>query len=167
MNYQSDIYGNGLKELRRVAGIGLVFALFAGTLLALDFYHRNRFATDWPAALVFGLVFGAIPPLFVLPTCLFSLRLDEEHVTHLLCGRVVLRRRPIACLESVRVGLGFFGVVLQFTDGSSIRFLGAHMRIIAALCRHIRQLRPQLRNFEFGRRYAILARAIQGLDPNP
>ena len=104
--------------------------------------------------------------MIVLPTCLFSIRLDEQYITHLFCGRIVLKQRPVSQLESVRVGSEMFAVVFEFTDGSRIHFPGARIRTIDALCGRIHQLLPDFQAFTFGRRYAHLSQSIHKLDHN-
>jgi hypothetical protein len=132
----------------------------------LVFYNHHRLATDWPRAVIGALCIGCILPLVVLPTCLFSIRVDEQHISHIFCRRIVLKQRPISQLESVSVGSGFFAVVFGFTDGSHIHFLGAHIRVIQALCVCIHEKLPHFRGFHFDGRYVILATMIHELNPN-
>jgi hypothetical protein len=162
----SDIFGNTMIHLRRVAIIGIVFASVVCVLLGLDFYIHHRLATDWPAAVIGALCIGGVLPLIVLPTCLFSIRVDEQYISHLFCGRIVLKQCPVSQLESVRVGFGFFAVVFRFADGSRIHFLGAHIRVIQALCVCIHERLPHFRGFHFGGRYVILSKMIHELNSN-
>ena len=76
---------------------------------------------------------GRMLPLIILPTCLFSIRVDEQYISHIFCRRFVLRQRPLSQLESMRVGMGAFAVVFGFSDGSHIHFFGAHLRYINAM----------------------------------
>jgi hypothetical protein len=160
MHHMSEIYGNTMADLRRASVGGVMLGVFAGVALAASYYKDGRLANDWPAAVIVPLFIGSIIPLIVLPTCFFSIRVDEQYITHLFCGRIVLKQRPISQLEAVRVGLGLFAVVFRFADGSRIHFFGARIRIIDALCVHIQKLLPNFGAFSFGRRYAILSRAI-------
>ena len=163
----NEIYGNTMADLRRVGGSGTIVGVFAGIVLGAGYYQEGRLAHEWPAAVIGALVIGSLLPLAILPTCFFSIRLDGQHITHLFCGRIILRQRPVSQLESVRVGLGVFAVVFRFADGSRIRFLGARIRIIEALCGSIHQLLPNFRGFTFGRRYAFLSRIIHKFNPQP
>jgi hypothetical protein len=167
MRHENGIYGNNLADLRRASIGSAMLAVFAGSALAVGYYQDGRLARDWPAAIVLALVIGSIVPLIVLPTCLFSIRVDDQSITHLFCGRIVLKQRPLSQLESVRVGMGVFAVVFRFVDGSGIHFIGAHMRVIDALCGHIHKLLPNFQGFTFGRRYSILSRTIHKFNPRP
>jgi hypothetical protein len=86
----SNIFGNTMTHLRRAAVVGVVFALGVCVLLSSDFYIHHRLAADWPAAAIGALCIGSILPLIVLPTCFFSIRVDEQYISHLFCGRIVL-----------------------------------------------------------------------------
>jgi len=160
-------YGNTMSDLRRAGLGGVILGVFAATALSVDFHQAGRLARDWPAAAVAALVIAGIIPLVILPTCLFSIRVDDEHITHLFCGRIILKQRPVSQLKSIRVGQGMFAVVFQFTDGSGIRFFAARIRVIDDLCGHLHRLLPNFQGFIFGRRYAYLSRTIHKLNPNP
>jgi hypothetical protein len=166
---KTKTYGNTLSDLRRASLGGAMLAVFAVVVLSISAYQHGRLnlARDWPAALLLVAVIGGIIPLMVLPTCLFSIRIDDEHITHLFCGRITLKQRPVSRLKSVRVGQGLFAVVFQFTDGSGIHFFGARIRVIDDLCGHLHRLLPDFQGFTFGPRYAFLSRAINKFNPKP
>jgi hypothetical protein len=141
-------FGNTLVELRHVSIVGAIFAVATGTLFVSVVYAHGRLGDNWPYLVVAPLCIGGILPLAVLPTCFFSIRLDNRHITHLFCGRWIISQRPLCELELVEVGRhSLFPVVFRFVDGSSIRFIGAHMRVIQALCHRICELRPGFRGF--------------------
>ncbi len=162
----SRIYGNTMGDLRRASMGGAMLGIFAGVALGAGFYKDGRLAHDWSTAVVGAFVIGCIIPLVMLPTCLFSICLEAHYITHLFCGRIILKRRPISQLKSVSVGLGLFAVVFGFADGSCIHFLGARIRVIDALCGNIHQLCPNFQGFTFGRRYARLSRTIHKFNPH-
>ena len=160
----SKIYGNTMADLGRAALGSVMLGAFAGVCFGVSFYHDGRLAKDWPTAVVGALVIGVMVPLVVLPSCFFSIRVDEQHISHLFCRQFVLKQRPLSQLVSVQVGRGLFAVVFRFSDGSHIRFWGARIRVIDAMCGHIRKLLPDFHAFTFGRRYALLARSIHKLN---
>ena len=101
---------------------------------------------SWCERLVasFGLsaLCGAIPLAAVLPTCCFSLRFDNEQVTHLFAGRLILSTYPLSELKSVDIARGGWGVCLRFGDTRRIRFLGAHLLKLAELRDFLRATQP-------------------------
>jgi hypothetical protein len=141
-------FGNTLVELRRSAIVGAIFAVVTGVLFVSVAYAHERLSTLWLGLVVSSLCIGGILPLVVLPTCLFSIRVDDQHVTHLFFGRFIISQHLLSELKSVETNRrSIFPVVLRFADGSSIRFIGAHLRVIQALCHRIRELRPGFRRF--------------------
>lgn len=167
MRHDNGIYGNSLADLRRACIGGVMLAVFAGSAMAVGYYQDGGLVRDWPVAIVLALVIGSIVPLIILPTCLFSIRVDDQCIAHLFCGHIVLKQRPLSQLESVRGGMGIFAVAFRFTDGSGVHFIGARIRVVDALCGHIPELLPNFQGFAFGRRYSILSRTIHKFNPRP
>ena len=88
---------------------------------------------------------SAVLPLVVLLTSVFSIHLDEQHVTHLFVGRFVLSQHPFSDLVAVEFfRRSLFPVVFRFVDGSSIRFIGAHVVVISDMRERLFELRPDL-----------------------
>jgi hypothetical protein len=83
-------FGNTLVELRRISIVGAIFAVLTSTLLVSVAYAHGRLGNGWPYFVILPLCLGGMLPLVFLPTCLFSIRLDEQHVTHLFCGRRII-----------------------------------------------------------------------------
>jgi len=91
MHHKSEIYGNTMADLRSASIGSTMLGVLAGVGLCASYYKDGRLANDWPVAVIAPLVIGSIIPLIILPTCLFSIRVDEQYITHLLRTR---------CLES-------------------------------------------------------------------
>jgi hypothetical protein len=136
-------FGNTFVHLRRVSIVGAIFAFVTGILFILVAYAHDRLSTHWVSILVFPLCIGGILPFVVFLTCLFSIRLDERHIAHLFCGRFILSQQPLSELEGIEVG-GAFAVVFRFSRGATIRFFGAHMRVVQSIIKRVHELRPDL-----------------------
>jgi hypothetical protein len=136
-------FGNTLVHLRRAAIVGTIFTIITAIIGVSVGHAHGRITAHWPDLVFIPLCIGGILPLVIAVTCLFSLRVDERHVTHLFCSRLVLSRHPLSELESFEVG-GTSAVVFRFSSGVAIHFFGAHREVIQALCERIHELRPDL-----------------------
>jgi hypothetical protein len=146
----AQVFGNTLPSLKKalLAGAvvcGAVLLLFIATAVFRGGWAAFPVAFKWPVVAIPPAV-GAILPLVVLPTTLFSIQVTDRAVRHLFLGRKVLGEGSLEDLESIDLGRGFFAVVLHFRDGSRIRFAGAHVAECARLCDHLvrRSPRPPL-----------------------
>jgi hypothetical protein len=128
-------FGNTLGHLRRASIVGAIFATVAGVLFLSVSYAHGNLSSGWVSGVVLALCIGGILPFIVSLTCLFSIRLDEERVTHLFCGRFILSQYPLSELASIEMG-GAFAVVFRFSRGT-IRFFGAHLRVVQSLCERL------------------------------
>ena len=136
-------FGNTFIHLRRAALVGTVFAIVAAVIFVSNAHADYRITTHWPHFVFVPLCIGGMIPLVVAVTCLFAIRVDEMHITHLFCKRFILSRQPLAELERVELG-GAFAVVFRFCGGAAIHFIGAHFSVIRALRERIHELRPDL-----------------------
>ncbi|MEY2507291.1 MAG: hypothetical protein QOH01_1620 [Verrucomicrobiota bacterium] len=135
-------FGNRLGHLRRASIMGAILATAIAIVFMSVAYAHGNLSRSWVSSILLALFIGCILPLVAFLTCLFSIRLDQERVTHVFCGRFVLSQQPLSELESIEVG-GPFAVVFRFSRGT-IRFFGAHMRVVQSLCERILELRPDL-----------------------
>lgn len=142
---------------------GGVFGLLLAALFFWVGWHEHR-PNMWQGALC-GLGVGLVLPVFVAPTLLVSIVIEDGMIALRLCRRWTLARKPLAALKQVDVGLQGSGAKFYFTDGSSISFLGAHLRILEQMCLCIRELRPEGVSFRIGRRLALLLKTIKAVNP--
>ncbi len=135
-------FGNGWRQIRPLLNAGVVIsvavtAFFVGLLL-----YKNRIG-DLVRILPISLLLGAVVPLFVAPTLLFSIRLEDGYIVHRVCRRWTLARKRLSDLTRLGFG-GASAVIFHFADGSKIRFIGAHVQILSDMCAYIHELRPDL-----------------------
>ena len=141
---QAKTYGNTLATLKKSIIIGLVIAavlylIFGITAWVQGGWEKIHVAFLWPVVLIPACV-GGIIPLFVLPTMLTNIRIEDGNIYHLLLNRKVLSTKRIESLTGIDLGRGMFAVVLYFDDGSKIRFLGAHVAQCSRLCNDLLRL---------------------------
>lgn len=139
-------FGNTFTEVRSVSVFGLILSTIVAVLFICIGYTHGTLSTCWPQVVVITLAIGVVVPLAVLLTSLFSIRLDEQRVAHLFLRRFVLGERPLSELVGADFFRGTFPVVFRFSDGSHIRFIGAHVGIVSALRRRLFELRPDLQS---------------------
>jgi hypothetical protein len=133
---EPQVFGNTTYSLRGTA----VLAVLIAVAVSLGVYFVAPFeGTNLQHAIesaLFGLGVFTIIAGAILPTCLFSLRVDDTHVSHLLVGKVVLSSKPWSQLRSIEIA-GAIGATLTFHDGTRIRFLGARLEFLRDLCDHL------------------------------
>ena len=141
----STDFGNTLVHVRRIS----IFSLFVSIILGIVFicigYRHNTLSGRWPELILSTLAIGATLSLLVLFTSLFSIRLDEKYVAHLFLRRFVLSQHPLSDLVAAEFfRRSFFPGVFRFSNGSSIRFMGAHPAVISNMRDRLFELRPDL-----------------------
>jgi len=114
-----------------------IWAVFSAVLFSVFVIFSEREVRDIGKA----LLIAAIPIMFFGFTFLFRLQFDADTVTHSFLGRLLLSRKPVGQLTRVQIGRGI-GATLTFLDGSSIRFLGADIRVLSDMCRYIEERWP-------------------------
>jgi hypothetical protein len=141
----STDFGNTFVHVRRISISGLILSSIVGIIFICVGYTHGTLSEYWPEIAIFTLAMTAVLPLIVLLTSLFSIRLDERYVTHLFLGRVVLSQHPLSDLVAAEFfRRSFFPVVFRFSNGSSIRFMGAHLAVISDMRDRLFELRPDL-----------------------
>jgi hypothetical protein len=104
---------------------GILGALLLALFLGVGIGHGTvREPLDVLKVVGFSLLIGGGLPLFVGVAAILGIRIVGEQVEQVLCGRWVLRRRPVAELARAFYGGSLFPVVLSFRDGARIRLLG-------------------------------------------
>jgi len=130
-------FGNTLYSLR---GAGLLAAILSLTIAVLVYFIAPATGTSLDRAAdsaLFGLAVLAAIALAILPTCLFSLRIDGAQISHVLLGRFLLSSKPLAELRSISIGRSI-GATLTFSDSTKIRFVGARLEFLRDLCDELR-----------------------------
>lgn len=126
-------FGNTLSSIRP----GIVIMTILGTALGLFalVYNPSHISLSQSWRTIVSLVL--IPPgvfLFAcLPTCVFSIRIEEGQVKHLFFDRYVLSQYSITDFTKMEIGKRPWGAVIHFKDENKIRFLGANLGIIGKL----------------------------------
>jgi len=156
-------FGNTVYQLRSVCIFGVILALIAEGIFAGAAYNSGNLDRVWNT-LPCALLIGVTVPLLILPTCLFSIRVTRDKIQHLFCRKWHLSEGLIEDLTSVEIGKPL--VVFRFKNGPAIRFIGAHLRILEALCLCIQEHRPAFANFNFENRTALTLGVLHKLNPN-
>lgn len=138
-------FGNTSTEVRRVAIFGAILGGLIAILFALTGYVQGTLHENWRILIFATLFIGGLVPAIVFVTSLFAICIDEEYVTHVFARRYVLSRYKLADLKRVDLGRRYAAAVFYFCDGSRIRFIGAHLGVIRALCRRVVELKPGLK----------------------
>ena len=153
------VYGNTPKTLKKVTVVGLVFAgvLYLVFMIAAAVHGgvgAIRHVFEWPVVAVPAGV-GAILPLVVLPTTLFSIRVEDGTIRHLFLDKWALGTGSIDDLTEIDLGRGLFAVVLHFRDGRRIRLLGAHVAQCNRLCDDLARLAGREIQVRRGRGFGV------------
>ena len=114
-----------------------IWALFSVAVFSLLVVLSERQLRDVTVAFLFALT----PLAFFGATFMFRLQLNADSVSHLFLGRFQISRKPIRDLRRVDIG-GSVGAKLTFLDGSSMRFLGADIRVLRDMCNYINERWP-------------------------
>jgi hypothetical protein len=80
---------------------------------------------EWLLILALSPTAALVPAVWL--TTLFRIRVMNGLIQHRLVNRFVLSERRADELQLIRIHSGGFGMVLEFSDGKKIRFLGAHL----------------------------------------
>lgn len=123
--------------------IGLLFAAAISAMFVITAINYGTF-NDENYLLMFGLplAIGAIFPLIVFITMLFSLRIRNGIVQSMLLGRWVLNEANLNDLTTVEVSIRGPAVILHFTGGIKIKLWAAHMSEIKRLMADLKQSSP-------------------------
>ena len=149
------VFGNTLYSLR---GAALLAAMLAVAVSTIVYFMAPLQGTSLERAMEsaqFGLGIFAISAGAILPTCLFSLRVDDAGISHLLLGRIVLSSKPLSQLQCIKIA-GGIGATLTFRDGTKIRFLGARLEFLRDLCACLQERCGETLRVEVGARAASL-----------
>ena len=157
-------FGNTWTEFKKLLIFGAVFggvvtAILAG--IAISQGNTKDLAKLVPIGL---LAFGLVIPVFVAPTLLFSIWIEEGTIYHMFCRRWLLSQGKVSDLAKLEVAVGA-GAKFFFADGSKIRFIGADLLILQAMCLFIRELRPDFNGFVMGSRAAMILAAVRAFSP--
>lgn len=144
-------YGNTLRSIRGgIVTTGILGIAVAATGLAAGIAHHT-IDRLWPVCF---WLFGAPPLVFVcacLPTLVFSIRIEEGRVRHVMLDRFILSDFPASDFMSMTTGNKPWAVVLRFTDSRKIRFLGAHLGVIGQLRAALAEAKKRSNRGERGR----------------
>jgi hypothetical protein len=135
-----------------------IWAVLSAVLFSIFVIFSEREVRDLGKA----MLIAALPVTFFGFTFLFRLTFDADTVSHYFLGRIQLSRKPIEELTRVEIGRGV-GATLEFRDGSSIRFLGADIRLLGDMCRYIQERRPN----QVEMRWNPALSALMSLDKKP
>jgi len=128
-------FGNTLRTV--VPGVisMALFGLLTACILAVVKATHQSFAGTWYALFLFPV---GLPLIFLAacsPTLLFCISIQDGRVKHLLLNRYVLSDFPVADFRRMEGHQAGFASVIRFKGDKSIRFFGAHLRIMAELHR--------------------------------
>jgi hypothetical protein len=132
------VFGNTFYALR---GAALLAILLSCAVSLCVYFMAPAVGSNLERTLdsaMFGLCIFAIATAAILPTCLFSLRVDDTHISHLLMGKIVLSSKPLSRLQSIDIARAI-GATLTFVDGTKIRFLGARLEFLRDLCDYLQE----------------------------
>ena len=109
-----------------------LWTVFSAVLFTLFVVFSEREPSDIGKA----FLIAAFPATFFAITFLFRLQFSADTVSHYFLGRFLLSSKPVADLRRVDIGRGV-AATLRFVDGSSIRLLGADIRLLRDMCQFI------------------------------
>lgn len=155
----SKEFGNTWKEVRGSLIAGLIIGLVIAAAVGGMNYHQGR-PLDLKMLVVFSLSIALLIPLFVLPTLLVSVRIEDGVISHWLCRRKKLAEGRVEDLTKVEIAVGS-GAKFYFASRKPISFMGADLMILQAMCLHIMELRPDFDHFVFGSRAAMILKTVK------
>ena len=101
---KTQVFGNTLHSLRGATLLALMLAL----AVSVPVYFLAPLAGSSVERAIDSALLGVVVLLIVavgiLPTCLFSLRVDDTHISHILVGKIVLSSMPLVELHPLRSG---------------------------------------------------------------
>ena len=74
---------------------------------------------------------------------MFSIHVEGDWVEHRMLDKWVLSRVLIADFKRMDPPAGMFATILQFSDGTKMRFFGAHPRILMSLNAELHQRKKE------------------------
>ncbi|MBB5031631.1 hypothetical protein [Prosthecobacter vanneervenii] len=153
-------FGNTWKQLRSVLIAGLMIGAVGAVGMGFVIQHEGRRPVNVVDLLAVALGIGLITPFFVLPTLLVSIRIEDGMISHWLCRRWKLSEGRVDSLTKVEIATNT-GARFHFSDRKPISFMGADLMILQAMCVHLMELRPEFRQFVFGRRAVMILKTVQ------
>lgn len=163
----SKEFGNKWKQLRSMVLFGIVFGVILIAVFAGFNIYKGR-PVNWLQVAGIGGGIGLALPLFVLPTLLVSIRIEDGVISHWLLGRWKLGEGRVEDLTRMEVAVGT-GAKFYFSGRSgksTISFMGADLLILQDMCLHILELRPDFNEFYFGARAAMILKAVNAFQSN-
>lgn len=131
-------YGNSFRQLKPLMVSGLVIGLVGYVFSACMFLFVEHLPPERLIPLTFILVVPAMAMfVFVAPTAMFSIHINEGWVEHRFLDRRVLSRARTCDFKRMIFGVFPFAAVLDFTDGTRMRILGAQPGILRQLQRDL------------------------------
>lgn len=152
-------FGNTWKQIRSALIAGLIIGAVAAAVVAGVNRHQGR-PVDSQVLLGLPLAIGLITPLFVLPTLLVSIRIEDGVISHWLCHRWKLSEGRVDSLTEVEIAMST-GARFYFSDRKPISFMGADLKNMESMCLHLLELRPEFDQFVFGSRAAMILKAVK------
>lgn len=152
-------FGSTWRPFRAAVRTGAILGPFTSATVVVAAWMDDR-PLEWTEAVLGGVVMALLVPLFVLPTVLFSIRIEDGVISHRLFRRWRLSLGRVVDLTKVEVG-GHVAARLYFANGSRISLLAADPREVQALCLHLVECRPDFENFVFSHRMAKIAKVVK------
>ncbi len=152
-------FGNTWKQIRSTFFAGLVIGAVAAVAIGAMNHHQGR-PMELKLLLGICLGMGCLIPVFVLPTLLVSIRIEEGMISHWLCRRWKLGEGRVEDLTKVEVAIGS-GAKFYFASQKPISFMGADLMILQSMCLHIMELRPDFDQFVIGARASMIFKAVK------
>ena len=149
-------FGNTLAKYRRGLVIALALGLIVDIVIVFVAPSHEALVANW-SVLVLLPAIPLLPFIFISPTLLFSIHIEDGRVRHMFLDRYVLTDLPASDFEDLlltrsgtyqarriaeRAGFtaadidsvpGFWAATLYFKHGQKIHFFGAHIRILRSL----------------------------------
>lgn len=152
-------FGNTWKQIRTMIIVGLVIG--GVVAVAVGFMqHREGKPLDLKVLLGASAGIACMLPLFVLPTLLVSIRIEDGVLSHWLCRRWKLSAGRVESLTKVEIAVST-GAKFYFSDRKPISFMGADLMILQEMCMHLLELRPDFDQFVFGSRAAMILKTVK------
>ncbi len=152
-------FGNTWKQLRSVLIVGLIIGAVAAVAIGVMNHNQGR-PLDLKLLLGICAGMGCMLPVFVLPTLLVSIRIEDGVISHWLCRRWKLSEGRVEDLTKVEIAVGA-GAKFYFANRKPISFTGADLMILQAMCLHLMELRPGFNNFIIGSRAGMILKAVK------
>jgi len=101
----------------------LVYGILIGAMclaVTLGFQKEGTNLPFWLREPVPALIMGSVIPTWAFATSLIRIRVTNRSVQLVLLDSIILKERPRAILQSVKIMSGFSTVTLVFSDGTKI-----------------------------------------------